>query len=265
MYSIIEQNLKNVAMINFESSDKIIYKNALLKLNKLIIDLIQSMEIPYNYQHLNNRTSLLKLYNGSLLEEDEENNIIQICQYNQLGEKLTDEDEVINLIHEYLHIVSFRNYKDKQDMGNLYYGFDEFCTEFITSIICMKIGLNYETYYKNQSVGYIDKNDYELMKRLSKSIGLDVLLEIYFNGNKNLLEQTLDIELLLNMNRYVDYYLEIYDSLSLPRKVVNEILDKPVFEPQRQTLNGFINKINKHIDNMLDKKENFGSVKRQTL
>ena len=262
MYSIIEQNLKNVDMINFESADKIIYKNALLEINKQIIDLITKHGIPYTYQYLNNRTSLLKLYNGNLLEEDEENNIIQICQYNQLGEKLTDEDEVINLIHEYLHIVSFRNYKDKQDMGNLYYGFDEFCTEFITSIICMKIGLNYEIYYKNQSAGYIDKNDYELMKKLSKSMGLDVLLEIYFTGNKNLLEQTLDTNLLLNMNRYVDYYLEIYASLNLPRKVVNEILKKPVFEPQRQILNGFINKINIYIDNIFDQKENFGDVKR---
>lgn len=261
MYSIIEQNLKNIDLINFESVDKIIYNNALLEINKLIIDLMTKHEIPYNYQYLNNRTKSLKLCNGSLLEEDEENNIIQICQFNQLGEKLTDEDEVINLIHEYLHRVSFRNYKDEQDIGNLYYGFDEFCTEFITSIICMKIGLNYEIYYMQHSAGYINKNDYEFMKNISKAIGLNVLLEIYFTGNKNLLEQTLDIYLLMNMNKYIDYYYDIYDSFNKPRKVINEILDKPIFEPQRQMLNSFVNTINENINAIIDRKEKFG-VKR---
>lgn len=249
-------------MINFGCKEKIAYKNALLEINRLIINLMISKNISYDYHYLNDRTKTLKLYNENKLEENEEDNTIQITHYNQSGEKFTDEDEIINLIHEYLHSVSFRNYEDEQDIGNLYYGFDEFCTEFITSIICMKLGLHYETYYKNQSAGYIDKNDYEFMKNLSKSIGLDVLLEIYFTVNKELLEQTLDMDLLFNMNGYFDYYLEIYDSLNLPRKVVNEILDKSVFEPQRKTLNTFINRINVNINNLFDRRENFGGVKR---
>lgn len=174
---------------------------------------------------------------------------------------MTDEDEVINLIHEYLHIVSFRNYKDEQDIGNLYYGFDEFCTEFVTSIICMKMGSNYSTYYMQYSAGYINKNDYEFMQNISKTIGLNVLLEIYFTGNKKLLEQILGIGLLMNMNKFIDYYLDIYDSFNKPRKVVNEILDKPIFEPQRQILNSFVNIINENINTIIDRKENFG-VKR---
>ena len=262
MYSIIEQNLKNIDLINFGSSDKIVYKNVLLEINRLIIDLITKFEIPYNYQYLNNRTKSLKLCNGILLEENEENNIIQVCQYNQLGEKLTDEDEVINLIHEYLHIVSFRNYKDEQDIGNLYYGFDEFCTEFITSIICMKLGLNYDIYYRQRSAGYIDNNDYEFMRSLSKTVGLNALLEIYFTGDKNVLEQSLGIDLIMNMNKYIDYYEEIYDSFNKPRKVVNEILDKPIFEPQRQILNNFIDRINTNVNNLSNSQENFRSSKK---
>ncbi|MCI8347264.1 MAG: hypothetical protein HFJ12_04880 [Bacilli bacterium] len=262
MYSIIEQNLKNIDMINFGNDDKIVYSNVLLQINKLIIDLMIKHEVSYNYQYLNNRVKSLKLYNGSLLEEDEENDIIQICQYNQLGEKLTDEDEIINLIHEYLHRVSFRNYKDECDIGNLYYGFDEFCTEFITSMICMKLGLNYEIYYRQHSAGYIDNSDYEFMKKLSKIVGINTLLEIYFTGDKDLLEQTLGMDLLMNMNKYIDYYQEIYDSFNKPRKVVNEILDKPIFGPQRQILNSFINKINTDIKSKFNNQETFGSVKK---
>lgn len=263
MYSLIEQNLKDIDMINFESKEKNTYKNTLLEINKLIIGLITINNIPYNYQYLNSRTKTLKVYNGNLLEADDENNIIQICQHNQLGEKLTDEDEVINLIHEYLHIVSVRNYKDKNDISNFYYGFDEFCTEFITFLICMKIGINYETYYRKHLNGYIDKNDNHFMKKVSTAIGLNVLLEIYFTGNRNLLEQTLGIELLLNMNEYLDYYLEIYDALKQPKKVVNEILKKPVFETQRQRLNNFVDRINASIDSIFDRKEHpSGSIKK---
>lgn len=262
MYSVIEQNLKNIDMLNFENTDKIAYKNVLLEINKLIIDLMTKYEIPYPYQYLNSRTKSLKLINGSLLEEDEEKNIIQISQYNQLGEKLTEEEEVINLIHEYLHVVSFRNVKEEEDIENIYYGFDEFCTEFITFIICMKLGLHYEIYYREHSAGYIDKSDYEFMKNLSKAVGLHVLLEIYFTGNKNLLEQTLDIDLLMSMNKYIDYYLEIYDSFNKPRRAVNEILKKQVFEPQRKILTGFVNRINTNINNMFNRKENIGSIKK---
>lgn len=246
-------------MINFDSIEKHSYRQALLEIDRLIIDLIINNEISYDFQYLNARIRTLKLYNGDLLEADDENNIIRISQYNQLGEKITDEDEVINLIHEYLHIVSFRNYNDERDIGNSYYGFDEFYTEFITSIICMKLGLNYEIYYKNHSAGYIDKKDYEFMKTLNSVIGLKTLLEIYFTGNRDLLEQILGIEVLLYMNQYLDYYLEIYDSFNKPKKVVNEILNKSVFLPQRQKLDNFVYKINENIHNIFITKTNLSA------
>lgn len=262
---MIEENLKNISMQNFLKVEETIYKKALIEINRLIIDLLISNDISYDYQYLNNRTRSLKLYNGESLEEDEENNAIHICQYNQLGEKINDEDEVINLIHEYLHVVSFRNYEQETDIGNLYYGFDEFCTEFITFIICMKLGLNYETYYKKHSVGYIDEKDHEFMKNISKAIDLKLLLEIYFTGNRDLLEQSLSIDLLLDMNGYLDYYLGIYESFNKPRKVVNEILKKPVFEPQRKILDHFVDKITIDINNIFDKKDNINDSFRRKM
>lgn len=120
----------------------------------------------------------------------------------------------------------------------------------------MKLGLNYEIYYKNHLAGYIDKKDYEFMKILNSVIGLKTLLEIYFTGNRDLLEQTLGIETLLYMNEYLDYYLEIYESFNKPRKVVNEILDKSVFLPQRQKLDNFVYKINENIHNIFITKAN---------
>lgn len=264
MDSMIEKNLKNIDIIDFlDKEEENTYRNSLIVINRLITDLLILNKVSYNYQYLNNKTQSLKLQCSDLLEADEENNTIYICQYNQLGEKLTDKEEIINLIHEYLHIVAFRNYEQESDIGNLYYGFDEFCTEYITYIVCMKLGLDYEVYYKKNTAGYIDENDYEFMKKISNTVGMKVLLEIYFTGNRDLLEKTLGIDLLLNMNMYFSYYSEIYDLFNKPRKVLREILNRPIFEPQKRVLNNFIDKINSNIDSILDKKDSIDNSFRR--
>lgn len=82
-------------MINFDSTEKHSYRQALIEIDRLIMNLIVKNEILYDFQYLDAKIRTLKLSNGNLLEADDENNIIQICQHNQLGEKITDEDEVI--------------------------------------------------------------------------------------------------------------------------------------------------------------------------
>lgn len=246
----IEQNLKNMKMVNFASiNEENNYKKALILINRAFIDLITSNQIVYDYHYLDNRTKNFKLVNSDLLDVNEEESAIHITQYNQLNERLDKEKEIINLTHEYLHLVCLRNYNEQTDMGNSYYGFDEFCTEFITSIIITKLGLN--NYYQKM-LGYIDEFDYYFMKKISDTIGFNVLLKIYFTGDTQLLKETLDHDLLSTMNEYLDYYLEVYKPINKPADIVNAMLKEDNYKKERETLDTFILKMNQILDNMIN-------------
>lgn len=100
-------------------------------------------------------------------------------------------------------------------------------------------------------IGYFNKDDNNLIKNLSNKVDFHELLTAYFSNSATTLKKTVPKEVLLNMQDYFDYYEAIYYKYNLPRKYLEEILNKNLSPAsERSKLQEKLQKINNSISSI---------------
>lgn len=240
----------SMQMIDF-NNDAENYRKVIKIILNSIADIISKKEISYDFKHLSNRISSLKVIrrDGEDHEYEEINNELYLSLCGPTKKEYNDVEIIIFIIHELVH---FSNHPDNSnDFYKTYTGFDEFFTEYLTLIIASKIGgINLESYYRKNIKGYFgEENSTNFMKNLVEKFGLTELLDCYVNRNKNKLTSLVGNDILKNMNEYHDYYTNLIDNTDKSIREINEILKNPDFLVQKNTIDKYSEEINYSIIN----------------
>lgn len=242
--SIKTQKFKNQNILE-------LYKKMIGVILNNVCDLLFTKNIDYDYNTLNERLKELTIEfrNGETPEYDEETKTIYVSIYNQLKEKLSAEEQIINVIHELLHFMVFE--KNDDSLNEKYFAFDEFFTEYLTYLIAMRVGgKKLESYY-NKHPGYCSKHDHQFMRELTTKVDFEQLLTAYFSRNAKKLEEIVPRTVLVSMQDYFIYYANLYYKYNLPKKVINQRLEEDIaFMADKYELEEKLHKINMEITNL---------------
>jgi hypothetical protein len=212
------------------------------------VDFLDKKSIYIDHDKLNKKMSELKIIHrdGQDHEYAPSSNTLYFSLTNQEGQKYSDEDMIIFTTHELLHLVSSADVDSS--FYDTYTGFDEFFTEYLTSIIVSRIGgIGLESYYRHEVKGYFgNDNDNKIIKNLCSKVGLQSLLSAYVSRDLAGIEKLVGKETLTAMNEYHQYYNEISNNADMPQKVLNENLT----QSQQNTINGYVNRINQCISSL---------------
>ncbi|HOZ81280.1 MAG TPA: hypothetical protein PK370_03610 [Candidatus Woesebacteria bacterium] len=213
------------------------------------VDLLNHKSILYDSEHLKEKLTNLKIIrrDGVNHEYDGNSNSIFLSFCDQEGKLYDDEKMTITTIHELMHMISHP--KEADNFGDDYFGFNEFFTEYLTFLTVMKLGgINLESYYKHEVKGYCGNNiDINIIKNLSNKAGFNKLLNCYINRDESALQELVGKETLEAMNDYCGCIIDFAETTSWPIKKINEMLEKPLFAPQKQAIDSFVGKINQGI------------------
>lgn len=226
---IDKESIKQIELLGFENvEDKEIYRNVFNQVIDNICDFLYTKGVSYNYTKLNEQINNLKIVcrNDDAPEWDKDIDTIFIAQYNQLGEKINDEDQVINFIHEIIHLIKDCNVETK-NIWNKYFSFEELFVEHLTYNIVRRMGgIKLENYYIKNRAGYCRKDDFKFMNLLISKLDYDYLVNIFFEDDINELENLIGIDILNSIQKYFLYYIKLYDTFNIPSKKLNELLDE---------------------------------------
>ncbi len=256
---IVDKNIENIELLGFENlEDKEIYRNIFSQVIKNICDFLYNKVPSYDYGKLNELIKNLKIVcrNYETPEWDKNTNTIFVAQYDQLGERINDEKEIINFIHEIMHFVKYCNAQD-DNIGNKYFSFDELFTEYLTYNIVRRIGgIRLENYYIRNICGYFGKDDLKFMNLLVSKIDYCHLVNVFFEDNVNELEKLIGVNVLNSIQKYFLYYVRIYDMYNIPLKKLNELLKEGSY-PYNIHMNALqqnLVMINRDIENITETK-----------
>lgn len=240
----------SIEALNFKN--QIIEKNYKDLINIIInnvCDLLFNKNIEYDYKKLLIKIQNLKLIcrNGISPEYDDFTNTLYVGLTNQTQTPLTEEEQIIKLIHETIHLLCPRLKEDS--ISDKYYAFEEFFTEYLTFYIVRRIGgIKLEKYYLEQTCGgYFSKIDNNFIKNLLNEIPFPTLLTVYFSNKASNLEKIIPKSILFSMQSYFVYYEETYDKYNLPLKELNQLLEVTLIQ-KNQVLNELANEVNKNIE-----------------
>lgn len=212
-------------------------------------EIIERHSISYDFGRLENRIASLKIVrrDGIAHEWSADENTLYVSKCNQDGEPYSDEEMIIFATHELMHFVSEPDGYD--EFGDKYFGFNEFFTEYLSFLVVSKIGgINLESHYKHNSKGYFgDGRDFDFMKKLTDRISIGQLLDVYLGRKIDEVESVVGADALEAMNSYYDYNCQLYDAIGVPLKRFNEIMTNPLFAPQRQIIDDYVDAINNSI------------------
>ncbi len=225
------------------------YKNILEIVVNDFSSLLYKKNIEYDFSFLKEKLSSLKLVcrNKTNPEYDDINNILYISLTNQLNEELTDEDQIIFLIHEIIH--SFCPRLTNDSISDKYYAFEEFFTEYLTFYILRRIGgIKLENYYLRSKCGYFNQFDHKIILKLIEKTKFDKLLTVYLSNSASELEKIIPKDILNSLQVYYNYFIEIYERYNVPLKILNEMFTNDLVK-QNLVLQEQLKKINVKIDN----------------
>lgn len=252
MEFIKEQTINKIKTINFKDNlEKESYKNTIGGIINIICKFIYDKNLDYDYKSLEERVENLTIENrdGICPEYVFETNTLYISKINQKGEKLSEAEQLVFIIHELFHFLSTKEHPDS--LTRDFYAFEEFFTEYLTFLIILRIGPNFEKFYRKNMIGYFNEDDNKIIRNISKKVDFHELLAAYFSNSDTILKNTVPEEVLLNMQDYFDYYEAIYDKYNLPRKYLEEILNRNLsHESERSKLQEKLQKINNCIENI---------------
>lgn len=242
--------INNIQDFNFPNQDLVNnYKKILEIVINNLSSLIYERNIEYDFLPLKEKLKSMKLVcrNRTNPEYDDKFNILYISLTNQLDERLTDEDQIIFLIHEIIH--SFCPRLETDSISDKYYAFEEFFTEYLTFYILRRIGgIKLERYYLKSKCGYFNQQDHNIILKLKEKFGFDTLLTTYFSNSAKALEKIIPKDILNSLQIYYNYFIEIYERYNIPLKRLNEMLNSELIK-QNLVLQNKINRINEKIDN----------------
>lgn len=252
MEFIKEQTLNRIKIVNFKDNlERENYKNTIGGIINIISKFIYDKDVDYDYNVLEKRVESLTIESrdGICPEYVFETNTLYISKTNQKGEKLSEAEQLVFIIHELFHFVSIKNQPD--NLSRDFYAFEEFFTEYLTFLIILRIGPNFEKFYRKNMIGYFNEDDNNLIRNLSKKVDFHELLTAYFSYSATILKNTVPEDVLLNMQDYFDYYEAIYDKYNLPRKYLEEMLNRNLSPTsERSKLQEKLQKINNSISNI---------------
>lgn len=225
------------------------YRNAVDVIVSAVDGIIQRHSISYDSEFLASKVATLKVVrrDGQTHEYVSDINTIYVSSCNQDNRQFDDEEKIISLTHELMHLVCSSE-KD-QDFFQTYFGFDEFFTEYLTSQVVSKIGgIKLESYYRHNVRGYFNNDqDINFIKKSCDKVGYKPLLESYVNREMDKVKDLVGEETLAAMNDYYKYYCELYDQINRPMRVLNKIIEEPQFALQKETINNHVERINQSI------------------
>jgi len=252
MEFIKNETINKIKTVNFKCKiEREKYKNTIGGIINIICKFIYDKDVNYDYKVLEERVDNLTVFNreGICPEYVFETNTLYISKTNQKGEKLSEAEQLVFIIHELLHFMSTKEHSDS--LGRDFYAFEEFFTEYLTFLIILRIGPNFEKFYRKNMIGYFNEDDNKLIRNLSKKADFHELLTAYFSYSATILKNTVPEEVLLNMQDYFDYYEAIYDKYNLPRKYLEEILNRNLsLTSERSKLQEKLQKINNSISSI---------------
>lgn len=109
MEFIKNQNINKIKTVNFKDNLEIEnYKNIIGSIINIICKFVYDKDVDYDYKDLEERVSNLTIENreGICPEYVFETNTLYISKINQKGEKLSEAEELVLIIHELLHFMS---------------------------------------------------------------------------------------------------------------------------------------------------------------
>lgn len=118
-------------------------------------------------------------------------------------------------------------------------------------------GKKLESYY-NQRPGYFNKEDNHFMRKLIIKSDFEKVLAAYFSRSSKQLEEAIPKDVLLNIESYFNYFINLYEKYNLPKKVLNQRLENdPSLKNDKQELDKKLNAINISIDNMINNRKTY--------
>lgn len=181
MEFIKNQTINKIKTVNFKDNlERENYKNTIGGIINIICKYIYDKDVNYDYKVLEDRVGNLTIYNreGICPEYVFETNTLYISKTNQKGEKLSEAEQLVFIIHELLHFMSTKEHPDS--LSKDFYAFEEFFTEYLTFLIILRIGPNFEKFYRKNMIGYFNKDDNKLIRNLSKKVDFHELLTAFF-------------------------------------------------------------------------------------
>lgn len=257
---IDEKNIRSIELLGFKNKeDKEIYSNVFNQVVNNVCDFLCIKDVSYDYSKLNEQINKLKIIcrNDDSPEWDRNTNTIFVAQYNQLGERINDEDEVINFIHEIIHFVRDCNIENN-NIFKKYISFEELFIEYLTyNIVRRTGGISLENYYIKNRAGYCRKDDFNFMNLLVSKINYDYLVNVFFKDDVDELENLIGINVLNSIQKYFLYYIKLYDMSNIPSKKLNELLDQGSYpyNIHMEALQQNLVMINTNIENMTSYKK----------
>ncbi len=252
MEFINKQILDEIEVRNFnDTKEAESFKKIIGIIINRICTFIFNKDVDYDFNRINQKVKDLTIEcrDGISPEYVLETNTIYLSRYNQKGERLSENAQIIYIIHEIFHFMSLKNHPDS--LSRYYYAFEEFFTEYLTFLIVLSCGIEFENYYRQNQIGYFNIEDNKFIRELTKNIDFKKLLTAYFSNSKTLLRQEVPEEVLLNMQDYFDYYEAIYDKYNLPKKYLEEQLkNNRLLALERSKLDEKLSKINTSISNI---------------
>lgn len=209
------------------------------------VGIIDHHSIPIDKDSLSGKISTLKIVrrDRQAHEHIPEDNTIFLSICNQEGVPYSQEEMTIFTIHELTHLIS-----DNQ-IGRKYIGFDEFYTEYLTSLVASKIGgIALESFYRKNVNGYFGNgHDVSFIHSLIESKGFKNILDCYINSDVGKVEATIGKDVLDSMNDYFNYYDQLVESRQLPYRELNAMLQDPSLESERKTIEALRDKVRQSI------------------